>query len=269
MMPRTTLVILLCAVIGTPLAAAQERSRKAADPAAAANGGAAAAEQAAVAAQLNRRLPEINFGGQGLADVIDFYRDVSGANIFVDWKMLEAAGIGKDAAVSLRLRDVPFRAALAKLCETISTDKGAAVLTVEDGAIIITTAEDPKHPRAKVTVTGLPERLDRRLPEIGFSGQGLADVVDFLRDVAGANIFVDWRAMQKAGIGKDVPVSVRLRDVRFSTALKRILEDVSDRKTPVQATFADNIITITAGPAPAAADKPVDAKPAKAENGGK
>ena len=41
----------------------------------------------------------MNFSGVAFADVIDFLRDVSGANIHVDWKILEAAGIGKDAPV--------------------------------------------------------------------------------------------------------------------------------------------------------------------------
>ena len=48
-------------------------------------------------------------------------------------------------------------------------------------------------------------QLDRRLPEINFNGNAFGDVVDFLRDVTGANIFVNWRALETAGISKDAP----------------------------------------------------------------
>ena len=51
----------------------------------------------AVQAQLDRTLPDVKFDGVGFSDVIDFLRDVNGANIFVNWKALEGAGIDKNA----------------------------------------------------------------------------------------------------------------------------------------------------------------------------
>ena len=42
----------------------------------------------AVIARLDRQLPEVNFKGQGLSDVMDFLRDVSGAEIFVNWRLI-------------------------------------------------------------------------------------------------------------------------------------------------------------------------------------
>jgi len=42
--------------------------------------------------QLNATLPEVKFDGVSLADAIDFLRDVSGANIIVNWKALEGEG---------------------------------------------------------------------------------------------------------------------------------------------------------------------------------
>ena len=61
-------------------------------------------EDRAVQAQLDRPLPELQFDGVGFSDVIDFLRDVSGANIFVNWKSLEAAGVDRNAPVTARLR---------------------------------------------------------------------------------------------------------------------------------------------------------------------
>jgi type II secretory pathway component GspD/PulD (secretin) len=88
-------------------------------------------------------------------------------------------------------------------------------------------------------------QLDRRLPEINFAGQGLADVMDFLRDVSGSNIFVNWRALEAAGINKDAPVTARLKDVRFSKALTTILSDVGGGNIKLTYTIDEGVITIS------------------------
>src|SRR5438477_10055494 len=69
-----------------------------------------AADKARLA--LNMNLPTLNFSGVAFGDVIDFLRDVSGANIHVDWKALETAGVGKDAVINVRLRSVTMRKVL-------------------------------------------------------------------------------------------------------------------------------------------------------------
>jgi len=68
--------------------------------------------------------------------------------------------------------------------------------------------------------------LERRLPEVRFEAIAFSDVVDFLRDVTSANIFVNWRALEAAGIDRSAPVTTRLRDVRFRDALDKILADL-------------------------------------------
>ncbi|HZN66137.1 MAG TPA: hypothetical protein VFB66_12655 [Tepidisphaeraceae bacterium] len=100
-------------------------------------------EDAAVYAQLERPLPEVNFDGAAFADVIDFFRDVSGANIFVNWRALEAAGIDRNATVTVRLTKVKFSKALTIVLDSVSGG-GATPLgyTIDDGVITISTGED-------------------------------------------------------------------------------------------------------------------------------
>src|SRR5207249_2105153 len=57
-------------------------------------------------------------------------------------------------------------------------------------------------------------QLDRKLPEVKFDAVAFSDSIDWMRDVTGANIFVNWRALEAAGIDKNTPVSARLRDVK-------------------------------------------------------
>jgi hypothetical protein len=198
----------------------------------------------AMQAQLDRELPEIRFGGQALSDIIDFLRDVSGANIYVDWRAAEAAGIKKNAAVNVQLRNVKFSTALTKVLESVSTEKAKLVWRAGDGVIVITTPERAKQE----LVTGkLPPDVDRRLPEANFNNTALSDVIDFLRDVSGANLFVNWVELEKAGLKRDAPVSLRLRDMTLSSVLRLVLESANNGKTPVRFTYEDNVITVTAG----------------------
>ena len=61
--------------------------------------------------QLNQTLPEVRFDGVAITDAIDFLRDVSGANISVNWRSLNEQGITPDSTITMRLRQVSLRKA--------------------------------------------------------------------------------------------------------------------------------------------------------------
>ncbi len=88
-------------------------------------------------------------------------------------------------------------------------------------------------------------QLDRKLPEVRFDNVGFSDVIDFLRDVSSANIFVNWRALEAAGVDKNAPVTARLRDVKFSKALDTILRDVGGGTVKLGYTIDEGVITIS------------------------
>jgi type II secretory pathway component GspD/PulD (secretin)/tetratricopeptide (TPR) repeat protein len=99
-------------------------------------------EDRAVQAQLDRQLPELQFDGVGFADVIDFLRDVSGANVFVNWKSLEGAGIDRNAPVTAKLRNVKFSKALGVILDSVGGGATKLGYTIDDGVITISTSED-------------------------------------------------------------------------------------------------------------------------------
>jgi beta-lactamase regulating signal transducer with metallopeptidase domain len=94
---------------------------------------------AAQRAILDKRLPELNFNAIPFRDVVEFLRDVTGANIFINWSDLESAGISKDAAVTMRVRNVTFAKGLDLILESVSTNP-ELTYTVEGGVIEISTA---------------------------------------------------------------------------------------------------------------------------------
>src|SRR4051794_10690219 len=55
--------------------------------------------------------------------------------------------------------------------------------------------------------------LGRKLPDIKFSQVTLEDAIDFLRDVSGTNLHVNWRALEGVGITRQSPVTMQLNDV--------------------------------------------------------
>jgi hypothetical protein len=97
---------------------------------------------------------------------------------------------------------------------------------------------------AKDTADPKPPILERRLPELRFDQVGFSDVIDFLRDVTGANIFVNWKKIEAAGIDRNTPVSARMRDIPFQKALKSVLDNLSD-KTKLGFVVDDDVITIS------------------------
>ena len=65
--------------------------------------------------------------------------------------------------------------------------------------------------------------LARPCPTITFTGQGIYDVTDFLRDISGLDIQVDWDALSAAGIDRDTPISGLFKKLRVGEVLARIL----------------------------------------------
>jgi hypothetical protein len=82
----------------------------------------------------------VNFSNVPFKDAIDFLRDVSGSNIHVNWKAIEAAGITPDTAINIKLRQVLLQKVLGLLLSEASGGMELAFY-IDDGVIEITTRE--------------------------------------------------------------------------------------------------------------------------------
>ena len=117
-------------------------------------------------------------------------------------------------------------------------------------AISSARAEDPK---AATTQPARPSprneeevlrALDRRVREINFDQIELKDVIQFLRDVSGVNIWVQFSGLGAAGLSRNSPVNVCLHDVTLRQALEVILEDVG-ASAPLGWVIRGNTIVIS------------------------
>ncbi len=93
-------------------------------------------------AMLRKVVPEVRFDNIPFADVIDFLRDITGANIFVNWRALEAAGIDRKAPLSSRLNNATFMQVLSQITRDVGGSNSVVDYGVNEGVIVISTREE-------------------------------------------------------------------------------------------------------------------------------
>lgn len=80
----------------------------------------------------------------------------------------------------------------------------------------------PVAERAVATIPG--GKNVRPVKELNFDQIALTDAVEYFRDLTGLNIDVNWKALEEVGLGKDTPVSLRLRGVKVGVAIQKTLD---------------------------------------------
>jgi TPR repeat protein len=87
--------------------------------------------------RLNEDLKELTCDSQPFEKVLNFLKDVGGLNIVVQWDQLATVDIRPDTPISLQLKNVPFRKALASVLLQADKGKNLLTFTAEDSVITI------------------------------------------------------------------------------------------------------------------------------------
>jgi hypothetical protein len=88
--------------------------------------------------------------------------------------------------------------------------------------------------------------------KIDFSDTALSSVLDFLRDVSGTNMHVNWHSLEAAGITKDTPISLKATDVSVAKSLNMVLEQINSGKSKMDSVYwivDDGVVTVATGTA--------------------
>ncbi len=85
-----------------------------------------------------KTLQEFKFDGVPLEDVIDYFREMSGVNFFVNWQALEGEGITKKTPVTFRAKGISFATALGLVMNELSggKDRMSSIHWVVDRGIV-------------------------------------------------------------------------------------------------------------------------------------
>ncbi len=66
--------------------------------------------------------------------------------------------------------------------------------------------------------------LAKRLPEAKLINVPLTEAIDFMRDISGSNIVVDWKAIESVNITRDAMINLDLHQVRLEKLLDLVLQ---------------------------------------------
>jgi hypothetical protein len=154
-------------------------------------------------------------------------REANREQVERDFRQELAARLGSDDAAAAAVADLKIEGADLKAEPVSKPVPSGDVPTAEDRA--------------------MEAQLARRVPEVSFDAVALADAIDFLRDVSGANIFVDWKALEAAGMDRTTPVTLRAKNVSFSHALDMVLQSASGGTTPLAYSTKAGVIQISMG----------------------
>ena len=83
----------------------------------------------------------------------------------------------------------------------------------------------------RVAAGPVGRQLDRSLPEMKFTGVTFGEAIDFIRDVSGLNIHVNWKALADQNVMPDTPVNIRLRSVTMRKVLNLLLSEAAGGDT--------------------------------------
>ncbi|HSI33707.1 MAG TPA: hypothetical protein VK986_08975, partial [Tepidisphaeraceae bacterium] len=75
--------------------------------------------------------------------------------------------------------------------------------------------------------------------------EDLAASLARVRDFAGVNLVVEWRALEAAGINADAPVTVSVRDLPVRRVLRLILRDVGGGNINLSYAADDGVLTVS------------------------
>ncbi|HVS73554.1 MAG TPA: hypothetical protein VHQ47_20185 [Phycisphaerae bacterium] len=86
--------------------------------------------------------------------------------------------------------------------------------------------------------------LGQNITQIQADGIAISKVVDYLRNISGANIVVNWKVLEAAGVSQDSPITIDARGVTLRKALQLVLDQASPT-VPLTFDVDENVISIT------------------------
>lgn len=94
-----------------------------------------------VMAKLHEPVP-VNFTNNKLVNVIEYLKNTTGLNFFVNWNALTEAGIEQDTPITLELTNVPADEALALVIKLVSRPDRPINYAIREGVVNIDTVEN-------------------------------------------------------------------------------------------------------------------------------
>ncbi len=104
-------------------------------------------------------------------------------------------------------------------------------------------------PPPSLTDPATQKKLSAKIPKVDFEDAEFSAVVTFLREAVGVNIYVNWTALDAAGLGggnaKTAKVSLHLKDVTLEKAMNVILSNLGGGQTQLSWAPDEGVIQLS------------------------
>ncbi len=130
--------------------------------------------------------------------MIEFLRDTTQSNIFVNWRALESIGIDRKAPVALKLHDVAFKDVLSLL---LRQQGEGLVYTAENDVITIDIPKQPvKEPKLVTKAYDVADLFTVAPGQAaGYVGGGFSPMVELTNTITSAVAPESWRTQGGRG----------------------------------------------------------------------
>jgi len=167
-----------------------------------------------------------------LEKVLARYAKMSGLKIEAEWAALKYAGITKTTPVTLKAYGLKFEKLLDLTLDSIAKRNRPLAWCLNGETVIVTTQMRVLH-RGRAFIALPTKRGASRRTKTGgygaiaFDQTPLHMVMDFLRDLSGLNLHVNWRALEMSGVTRDTPVTLKVRGVSMRRLLDLLMSQLS------------------------------------------
>ena len=89
-------------------------------------------------------------------------------------------------------------------------------------------------------------KLQEPLP-INFEANRMVNVMDYFRNTTGVNYFVNWAALEAAGVEQDTPITLQLSNIPADQALRLVLQQAGGgaELEPIGFSIIDGVVTVS------------------------
>ena len=140
------------------------------------------------------------------------------------------------------VRRVILAAVVGWCCVASAEDFPGLTRSTREAPIIV--ADRPEEAKAPAS-DELARTAMHQVVDLKLNDTRITDAIDKLRDLTAAQISVNWRALEAAGIRRDQPVSLRLRNVHASTALDLLLRIASPEGPRLGWAIDNGVVTVS------------------------
>jgi len=160
----------------------------------------------------------------------------SGVKVQVDWKALEAAGIERSTPVAVSVKKATWRQVLDVILSRAYVRGRGLAWRVEGKTVRVSTQKRILEMRAETsravkTAQGKgrakANSRGKVLRTVEFTDVPLKDVLKFFETTLDTNFHVSWKAIEKAGISPDTPITLNLKGISVARAMDVALDDIN------------------------------------------